>query len=85
MPAAVSAQRDALTLLYNRSALQEKLAEVLLRTTPRNRQRVALFFIDLDRFKTINDSLGHEIGDELLQVAALRLGCCVNECPLRRR
>ncbi len=72
------AQRDALTLLYNRSALQEKLAEVLLRTTPRN-QRVALFFIDLDRFKTINDSLGHEIGDELLQVVALRLGCCVNE------
>lgn len=70
------AQRDPLTLLHNRTALQEKLGSAL-QNAVLNQSRLALFFIDLDRFKIINDSLGHAIGDELLQVVALRLGHCL--------
>ena len=70
------AQRDPLTLLHNRSALQEKLVQAVQQAALRS-TRLALFFIDLDRFKVINDSLGHAIGDELLQVVALRLGYCL--------
>lgn len=70
------AQRDPLTLLHNRSALQDKLTSALQHAAL-DQSRLALFFIDLDRFKIINDSLGHAIGDELLQVVALRLGHCL--------
>ncbi|MBS1156383.1 MAG: hypothetical protein H6R07_2307 [Proteobacteria bacterium] len=72
------AQRDPLTLLHNRSALQGKL-DTALASAKHARERVALFFIDLDRFKVINDSLGHAVGDELLQVVALRLRFCLKE------
>ncbi len=72
------AQRDPLTLLHNRSALQEKLNTALV-SAEQHRERLALFFIDLDRFKVINDSLGHAVGDDLLQVVALRLRFCLKE------
>ncbi|MDR3410562.1 MAG: EAL domain-containing protein [Formivibrio sp.] len=72
------AKRDPLTLLHNRTALQEKLDKALVSAEQRH-ERLALFFIDLDRFKVINDSLGHAFGDELLQVIALRLRFCLKE------
>jgi len=72
------AERDQLTRLHNRNALQEKLNSALS-TAAIHESRAALFFIDLDRFKLVNDSLGHACGDELLQVVALRLRHCLKE------
>lgn len=72
------AHHDALTDLPNRILLQRQLEETLLRAGNRG-ELVALMFIDLDHFKTINDSLGHAAGDELLQAAAQRLRRCVRQ------
>ncbi|MBM5575693.1 bifunctional diguanylate cyclase/phosphodiesterase [Deefgea sp. CFH1-16] len=66
------AQHDALTGLLNRSGLHEALGQTLTRASTKCRS-FALLFIDLDRFKTINDTLGHDVGDELLKVVAQRL------------
>ncbi|WP_447121950.1 bifunctional diguanylate cyclase/phosphodiesterase [Glaciimonas sp. GG7] len=66
---------DPLTLLPNRLLLINRLQEAL--TVNRHNRTGALLFIDLDNFKTINDTLGHDTGDLLLQQAALRLGTCV--------
>jgi len=66
------AQHDALTGLLNRNGLQEALNAILIRSGTKCRS-FALLFIDLDRFKTINDTLGHDVGDELLKVVANRL------------
>lgn len=63
---------DALTGLANRAMLQEKLAQLLM-AADRAHQRLALLFIDLDNFKTVNDTLGHEAGDMLLRGVAERL------------
>ncbi len=72
------AQHDALTELPNRLLLLDRLNQALARA--RWHQRVvALLFVDLDRFKTINDTLGHETGDLILQQIALRLNSCVRE------
>jgi len=63
---------DALTQLYNRSAFESLLPQALQNAQRDNRQ-VAVMVIDLDRFKNVNDSLGHAIGDQLLMGVAERL------------
>ena len=67
---------DALTLLPNRTLFQERLQQAL-QAAARQRHWVVLMFLDLDRFKPINDSLGHAAGDLLLKDVALRLSACV--------
>ena len=70
------AHYDALTELPNRLLFRERLADMLVRAE-RHGNMLALLFIDLDGFKPINDTLGHEAGDELLRRVAERLGGCV--------
>lgn len=66
------AQHDMLTGLPNRRLFNE-IISVELAQARRNGKKIALFFLDLDRFKEINDTLGHDAGDELLKQTALRL------------
>ncbi|HXE36907.1 MAG TPA: diguanylate cyclase, partial [Azonexus sp.] len=70
------AQHDFLTGLPNRLLLTERFSRAIGQAQ-RHRKQVALLFLDLDYFKNINDSLGHEIGDRLLQSIAERLVDCV--------
>jgi len=70
------ANYDTLTGLPNRSLFIDRLNQSLP-SMARSNKKLALLFIDLDGFKVVNDTLGHDIGDELLQQAAERLGHCV--------
>jgi len=72
------AQHDALTELPNRLLYMDRLKQALARARWHKRL-VAVLYVDLDRFKTINDTLGHETGDKLLQVLAGRLTASVRE------
>lgn len=70
------AYHDALTGLPNRTLLQERLQQALAQAD-RSGSMLALMFLDLDRFKVINDTLGHRTGDQLLAATAERLAACV--------
>jgi diguanylate cyclase (GGDEF)-like protein len=69
---------DSLTGLPNRLSYKERLAYALEQAS-RNQKLVAAFFIDLDHFSRINDTLGHEVGDQLLRHVASRLRSCCRE------
>ena len=70
------ANYDPLTQLPNRNLLQDRLQHAILHAA-REGQRLAVLFLDLDNFKNINDTLGHAVGDRILEEAAKRLrGCC---------
>ncbi len=72
----IKAERDYLTGLPNRSLLADRLAQSI-ELAQRHGTRAALMFVDLDNFKEVNDSLGHTVGDGLLQSAAKRLQSCL--------
>ena len=71
------ANHDALTGLPNRTLLKDRLAQAIGHARIHDLQ-VTVLFIDLDNFKTVNDSLGHNAGDELLKTIAARMAACVH-------
>ena len=74
----VQANYDPLTGLPNRRLLHDRLGE-LMKKAQRDHESVVVLYIDLDRFKEVNDTLGHEAGDKLLVEAAQRIVGCVRE------
>ncbi|HET7601180.1 MAG TPA: EAL domain-containing protein [Gemmatimonadales bacterium] len=75
------AYADSLTGLLNRASYKQHLAATIATARPQNRS-VGVFFIDLDNFGRINDTLGHELGDELLRQVAVRIrGCRSDDDP----
>lgn len=69
---------DSLTQLLNRILLSDRLRQEMARAR-RHRQKLAVCFLDLDNFKPVNDELGHPVGDELLILAARRMGACLRD------
>jgi diguanylate cyclase (GGDEF)-like protein len=80
----IVATHDPLTALPNRTLLHERLSHALAKAQRHDRKLAALF-VGLDRFKSVNDTLGHEAGDALLQVAARRLYDCLRETDTMAR
>lgn len=78
------AHYDALTHLPNRTLIADRIRQALAKAR-RDRTRLALMFVDLDRFKPVNDELGHDIGDLLLQEVARRLQDCMRESDTAAR
>src|SRR5574339_285372 len=78
------ATRDALTGLPNRLLLHERLTQAIAQAK-RGGRRVGVLFIDLDRFKNVNDTLGHRIGDELLKAVTQALSDALRESDLLAR
>jgi diguanylate cyclase (GGDEF)-like protein/PAS domain S-box-containing protein len=81
---AAMARTDALTGLANRATFNERLQQAFA-ATRRGGRPFAVFYMDLDRFKTVNDTWGHAIGDELLKETAQRLRECVRETDVVAR
>ncbi|HLP97343.1 MAG TPA: EAL domain-containing protein [Sideroxyarcus sp.] len=75
---------DSLTGLANRRLFRDYL-ELEIRKSRRSHNQLALMFIDLDRFKEVNDTLGHHVGDQLLVEAAKRIVACVRESDIVSR
>lgn len=75
---------DSLTNLPNRAFLNEQVRFAIERAK-RHKKKLALLFIDLDRFKVINDSLGHDAGDEVLRIVARRITECVRDSDMVSR
>jgi len=73
-----SSQRDALTDTPNRALMRDRL-ECAIAMARRHRTRIAMVFLDLDHFKQINDTLGHAVGDQVLQLVARRLESVVRD------
>lgn len=80
-----AAFHDALTHLPNRALLAENLKFVIERAKNHEDYQFAVLFLDLDRFKNVNDSLGHSIGDQLLIAMARRLESCIREVDMVAR
>lgn len=78
------AHHDALTGLLNRLSLEDRLEQAIL-SARRDQVQLAVLFIDLDRFKIINDSYGHNVGDSLLVEVGRRLKNCVRESDITAR
>ncbi|GID27520.1 sensor domain-containing diguanylate cyclase [Paractinoplanes brasiliensis] len=78
------ALHDTLTALANRALFDERLANGL-RAQQRTREALAVFFVDLDGFKAVNDGLGHSAGDQLLVEAARRLEVCARSSDIVAR
>jgi diguanylate cyclase (GGDEF)-like protein/PAS domain S-box-containing protein len=78
------AYHDLLTRLPNRSLFKDRL-NISLAQARRYDHKVAVMFLDLDRFKVVNDSLGHAMGDRLLQQVALRLESVIRKCDTLSR
>ncbi|UCH46875.1 MAG: EAL domain-containing protein [Betaproteobacteria bacterium] len=72
------ANYDVLTGLPNRTLMYDRVSQAVA-YAKRSRERIALLHVDVDRFKMINDSLGHEAGDEILKAAAERIKRCTGE------
>jgi diguanylate cyclase (GGDEF)-like protein/PAS domain S-box-containing protein len=72
------AHHDALTGLPNRRLMQDRLNQAIM-AARRKQRHVAVLFLDLDRFKVVNDTLGHDTGDFILKDVARRLATCVRE------
>jgi diguanylate cyclase (GGDEF)-like protein/PAS domain S-box-containing protein len=72
------AHHDVLTGLPNRLLLEDRIGQAIAHAH-RNGTQIAVLFIDLDHFKTINDSLGHQLGDQLLKLVAIRIQACLRE------
>ncbi len=80
-----AAFHDALTNLPNRALLTENLKFVIERAKNHEDYQFAVLFLDLDRFKNVNDSLGHSIGDQLLIAMARRLESCIRDVDMVAR
>ena len=70
------AHHDGLTLLPNRTSFSHRLDQVISRAK-RNKEYFSVFFMDLDHFKQVNDSMGHDAGDEVLKIFAERIQKCI--------
>lgn len=75
---------DVLTNLPNRISFSENLEKILIKAK-KNNEKIAVCFLDLDRFKRINDTLGHAIGDVLIQRVSHRLTTCLRDCDIIAR
>src|SRR3989338_8834666 len=78
------AQYDGLTHLPNRALFNDRLQQALV-AAQRNQERLALMFLDLDKFKPVNDTYGHAVGDMLLKEAAQRIQDCLRESDTAAR